>query len=94
VSRRSRRRRGTVAAGPEAETTGGGSEGARQEDARRGGIAAPSGWGLGVQIVLLVAVFTVVVLVAELAGAANLGVALGIGQIAFAIAVVYLLLKR
>jgi hypothetical protein len=36
----------------------------------------------------------VVVLVAELAGAANLGVALGVGQIAFAIAVIYLLLRR
>jgi hypothetical protein len=53
-----------------------------------------SGWGLGVQLAFLVAVFAVVVLVAELAGAANLGVALGVGQIAFAIAVIYLLLRR
>lgn len=55
---------------------------------------AGSGWGLGVQVVFLAAVFGVVVLIAELAGAANLGVALGIGQIAFAIAVMYLLLRR
>jgi hypothetical protein len=55
---------------------------------------AQSGWGLGVQLAFLVAVFGVVVLVAELAGAANLGVALGVGQIAFAIAVIYLLLRR
>jgi hypothetical protein len=55
---------------------------------------AASGWGLGVQLAFLVAVFAVVVLVAELAGAANLGVALGVGQIAFAIAVVYLLVRR
>ena len=53
-----------------------------------------SGWGLGVQLAFLVAVFGVVVLVAELAGAANLGVALGVGQIAFALAVIYLLLRR
>jgi hypothetical protein len=51
-------------------------------------------WSLGVQIAFLVVFFAVVVLVAELAGAANLGVALGIGQIAFAIAVVYLLVRR
>jgi hypothetical protein len=56
--------------------------------------AAASGWGLGVQLAFLVAVFAVVVLVAELAGAANLGVALGVGQIAFAIAVIYLLVRR
>jgi hypothetical protein len=53
-----------------------------------------SSWGLGVQVVFLAAVFAIVVLVAELAGAANLGVALGIGQIGFAIAVVYVLLRR
>jgi hypothetical protein len=56
--------------------------------------ASPSGWGLAAQIGFAVAVFAVVTLVAELAGAANLGVALGIGQIAFAIAVVYLLVRR
>jgi hypothetical protein len=55
---------------------------------------ATSGWGLGVQLAFLAAVFAVAVLVAELAGAANLGVALGVGQIAFAIAVIYLLVWR
>jgi uncharacterized membrane protein HdeD (DUF308 family) len=53
-----------------------------------------SGWSLPVQIGFLVAVFAVATLVAELAGAANLGVALGVGQVVFAIAVVYLLLRR
>jgi hypothetical protein len=53
-----------------------------------------SGSPLGVQLALLVAVFGVVVVAAELAGAANLGVALGVGQIAFAIAVIYLLVRR
>jgi hypothetical protein len=41
-----------------------------------------------------VAAFAVVSLIAELAGAANLGVALGIGQIAFALAAVWVLLTR
>ena len=49
--------------------------------------------GFGVQLILLAAVFALGVLVAELAGAADLGVALGVGQIAFAIALVYLLLR-
>jgi hypothetical protein len=52
------------------------------------------GSSLGAQLLFLAGVFALAVLVAELAGAANLGVALGVGQIAFAIALVYLLLKR
>jgi hypothetical protein len=36
----------------------------------------------------------VAVLIAELAGAANLGVALGVGQVLFAVAAVYVLLRR
>ena len=43
---------------------------------------------------LLIAVFAVTCGIAELAGAANLGVALGIGQVAFAIALVVLLLRE
>ncbi|HKF80448.1 MAG TPA: hypothetical protein VKB17_06450 [Thermoleophilaceae bacterium] len=46
-----------------------------------------------VQALLLAAVFAITAGVAKLAGAANLGVALGIGQIAFAIALVVLLLR-
>jgi hypothetical protein len=46
------------------------------------------------QAALLAAIVVVTTLVAELAGAANLGVALGIGQIAFAVALVALLLWR
>lgn len=49
---------------------------------------------LGAQIALLVVVFAVVTALAWAAGAANLGTALGIGQIAFAAALVWLLLKR
>lgn len=49
---------------------------------------------LAAQIAILAGVFAVATLVAELAGAANLGTALGVGQIAFTIALVALLLKR
>ena len=45
------------------------------------------------QVGILVAVFALVSLVADLAGAANLGVALGIGSIAFSIALVAVILK-
>jgi hypothetical protein len=91
VSRRSKRRRDLQAAGQgtAAEAGPGRSDGDRS--AR--GSATPT-WSLGLQLAFLAAVFAVVVLVAELAGAANLGVALGIGQIAFAIAVMYLLVRR
>jgi hypothetical protein len=45
------------------------------------------------QAAALVAVFLAVTGLAELLGAANLGVAAGIGQIAFAIALVVVLLR-
>ena len=50
--------------------------------------------GLAVDVAVLVAVFAVTAVVAELAGAANLGVALGVGQVAFAIALVVVLLRE
>jgi hypothetical protein len=83
VSRRSRRRR--EEARSEANVRG-------EANARR----PPGGplSSLGVQLVLLAAVFGLAVLVAELFGAANLGVAFGVGQIAFAVALVYLLLRH
>lgn len=46
------------------------------------------------QAALLAAVMAAVTAIALAAGAANLGTALGIGQIAFAIVLVALLLKR
>lgn len=49
--------------------------------------------GLPTQLAVLAGAFGVGVLVAELAGAANLGVAFGAGQIAFAITLVFLLLR-
>jgi hypothetical protein len=67
---------------------------ARSTAAAQDRAAGASSWSLGVQIAFVVAVFAVVSLVAELAGAANLGVALGVGQVAFAIAVIYLLVRR
>ena len=49
---------------------------------------------LWVQAAILVAAFALVTVVAELAGAANLGTAMGIGQIAFTVTLVLLLLRR
>ena len=49
---------------------------------------------LRAQVALLTGVVVVVTVIAELAGAANLGVSLGIAQIAFAITVVWLLARR
>ena len=46
------------------------------------------------ELVALLAVFAVVTAIAALLGAANFGTALTFGQIAFAAALVYVLLKR
>ena len=53
-----------------------------------------AGPGLLGQVAILVAVVAVVTLVAEVAGAANLGVALSLGTIAFTVVLMYLILKR
>ena len=50
--------------------------------------------GLLPQIAILVAVLAVVTLLAEAAGAANLGVAISIGSIAFTIVLMYFILRR
>lgn len=50
--------------------------------------------GLAAQIAILAAAFAVGTLLAELLGAANLGTAMAFGQIAFVLALVYLLLRR
>jgi Flp pilus assembly protein TadB len=78
VSRRSRRERRPAA--PQRTTE------APAPSSERMGLAAQLGIALGV--------FAAVTLIAELAGAANLGVALGVGQIAFAITVVWLMVWR
>jgi hypothetical protein len=54
-------------------------------------VASP---GFLVQIAILVAVLAVVTLIAELAGAANLGVSISIGSIAFTVVLMYFILKR
>jgi hypothetical protein len=68
--------------------------GARGEpnDGREHAGARRAGPGFLAQVAILAAVFAVVSALAELLGAANLGTALGIGQIAFAIALVAVLL--
>ena len=81
----------------------GGEGGRRQADGKRepaGGTQSggapgrrPPRLSFLTQVGILVAVFAVVSLIAKLAGAANLGVALGIGQIFFAIALVALIVK-
>ena len=48
---------------------------------------------LPIQGALLLGVFALVTAIAQLAGAANLGTAMGIGQIAFIAALLALLLK-
>jgi hypothetical protein len=48
---------------------------------------------LPAQLALLALAFAAGVAVAELAGAANLGVAFGVGQIAFVLALLWLLLR-
>jgi hypothetical protein len=77
---------------------GAGSEPARSE---RGAPVSPRGApgrrppriSFFAQVGILVAVFAIVSLIADLAGAANLGVALGIGSIAFSIALVAVIVK-
>ena len=90
--------------------SGAGESGARPSSrpGRSGGPAPGGAWTPGApapnrqparlpfvaQVGVLVVVFAVVSLIADLAGAANLGVALGIGVIAFAVALVALIVKN
>ena len=50
--------------------------------------------GLPVQVAILAAVLAAVTLIAEAAGAANLGVAISIGSIAFTFVLMYFILRR
>lgn len=50
--------------------------------------------GAVIDLALMVGAFVVVTVVAQLAGAANLGTAMSFGQIAFAIVAVYVVLRR
>jgi hypothetical protein len=103
MSRRKRRPAGAPAPGggeprgpgrPGAEPAGAAGAAARGDAASGGADAGRRTWRrIGVDVAVLIAVFAVTAAVAELAGAANLGVALGIGQVAFAIALVVVLLR-
>jgi len=86
LSRRARRRSGRDRAGQQRAERAVRADRPSHEPGGRG-------LGLGAQIVLLIAIFAATVAIAELAGAANLGVALGVGQIVFAIALLFLLLR-
>ena len=95
AGRRAGARREAAAKGPPKQPTGArpGREGPTG-DGTPGRRPPGRGTSLGPQLVLLATVFALAVLVAELVGAASLGVAFGVGQIAFAIALVYLLVRR
>ncbi len=47
-----------------------------------------------ISLAILVAAFVTATVIAELAGAANLGTALAFGQMAFALALVFVLIRR
>jgi hypothetical protein len=47
-----------------------------------------------VDLLLMIGAFAVAAAIAELAGATNLGTALAFGQMAFALALVYVLVRR
>ena len=68
----------------------------RPEPEQRPGAGPPQQprWGLGLSVGVAVGVFVVVTLIAWAAGAANLGVAAGIGQVAFGVTVVALMIWR
>ena len=91
MSRRKERRRGGE--GAPRRPSGGGPGTAGSARPTRMEPEEPR-WGLAAQVGLLVAVFAIAAVIAELAGAANLGVALGVGQVAFAVVVVWLLARR
>ncbi len=55
--------------------------------------AARSSRRLVIDLGILTAIFAATVGIAELAGAANLGVAIGVGQVTFALVLVALLLR-
>lgn len=73
----------------------------RPEEARSPGAGAPAprptgprvSRRLALDLGILAAIFAVTVGIAELAGAANLGVAIGIGQVTFAVVLVALMLR-
>ena len=47
-----------------------------------------------VDLLIMVAAFAIVAAIAELAGATNLGTSFAFGQMAFALALIYVLLRR
>ena len=88
MSRRKRRPGAaeSVASSPEARSRGAADAAPRPTGPR-------ASRRLALDIGILVAVFAVTVGIAELAGAANLGVAIGVGQVTFAIVLVALMLR-
>ena len=70
-----------------------GVEAAPPPDPGRESDSGRDGMGLPVQLGLLTAVFAITVGIAEVVGAANLGVSFGIGQVVFALVLIVLLIR-
>ena len=83
------RRKRQQDAGAEAAAGRAGAAAASEPRPARSGV----GRRLAIDFGILAAVFAATVGIAELAGAANLGVAIGVGQVAFAVVLVALLLR-
>lgn len=66
----------------------------RQPEPQRQPQPEPTRRGALVDLAIMLGAFVVATLAAEAAGAANLGTALSFGQIAFALAAVYVLVRR
>ena len=84
---------GSEPGGRAADATGPGGRASHPAGPGAGGVEGPSSRRVAADVAVLLAVFAATTGIAELAGAANLGVALGMGQVAFAIALVALLLR-
>ena len=93
MSRRKRRAGATAATESGRERALAGKRAAGGAGAPRARAAPAPSRGLAVDVAVVIAVFAVTVGIAELAGAANLGVALGTGQVAFAITLMVVLLR-
>ena len=93
MSQRSRREAGARGKPADERPAGDDQRGGRIGNGGRAPGRPPNRISFAGQVGILVAVFAVAVGIAELFGAANLGVAFGIGQICFAIVLVALLLR-
>jgi hypothetical protein len=93
VSRRARRAQSHGEPGRRAEPGTAAGPGTPAEPSGPAEDGRPAGKAILLDIVILAAVFGIAVGIAELAGAANLGVSFGVGQICFALALIVVLTR-